>query len=195
MFTARVEWLRRHDVELPQDPGEFVPFLSHVNALQPRVLMEVGTREGGALFMLAHAMRHGGTVISVDLPGGPWGHAESAAKKAIVTGELATRGFEVHAFDRDSQRPETRQEVDAALRGRAVDVLFLDADHSFEGVSRDWELYSPLVRPGGIVAFHDLILSDAFPQCGVGRLWEALKRRYPTQEYWAAYGLGILTLG
>ena len=34
----------------------------------------------------------------------------------------------------------------------AIDFLFLDGDHSYEGVRRDFENYAPLVRPGGIVA-------------------------------------------
>lgn len=40
-------------------------------------------------------------------------------------------------------------------RGFGVGLLFIDADHSYEGVRRDFESWSPLVRPGGIVAFHD----------------------------------------
>lgn len=36
-----------------------------------------------------------------------------------------------------------------------IDLLFIDADHKYESVSTDWLLYSPLVKNGGIVAFHD----------------------------------------
>jgi len=41
-----------------------------------------------------------------------------------------------------------------------LDVLFIDGDHSYEGVLADWLLYSPLVKTGGIVAFHDCLLSE-----------------------------------
>lgn len=41
-----------------------------------------------------------------------------------------------------------------------LDVLFVDGDHSYEGVLADWLLYAPLVRKGGIVAFHDCLLSE-----------------------------------
>ena len=37
-----------------------------------------------------------------------------------------------------------------------VDLLFLDGDHRYTSVLTDWLLYSPLVRPGGLVAFHDV---------------------------------------
>ena len=39
--------------------------------------------------------------------------------------------------------------------GAPYDALFIDGDHLADGVYRDWINYSPMVRPGGIVAFHD----------------------------------------
>lgn len=38
-----------------------------------------------------------------------------------------------------------------------IDILHIDADHSYEGVKRDFELWSPCVRPGGLILFHDII--------------------------------------
>jgi len=37
-----------------------------------------------------------------------------------------------------------------------IDLLFIDGDHSHEGVLRDWQLYSPFLAPGSIVAMHDI---------------------------------------
>jgi hypothetical protein len=34
-------------------------------------------------------------------------------------------------------------------------LLFIDGDHRYEGVRRDFEMYSPLVGAGGLIAFHD----------------------------------------
>jgi hypothetical protein len=36
-----------------------------------------------------------------------------------------------------------------------IDFLFIDADHSYEGVKLDFELYSKLVKKTGIIALHD----------------------------------------
>lgn len=38
-----------------------------------------------------------------------------------------------------------------------IDFLFLDGDHTEEGVFKDWEIYSPLVKKGGLIALHDSI--------------------------------------
>ncbi len=40
-----------------------------------------------------------------------------------------------------------------------VDLLFIDGDHQYASVLTDWLLYSPLVRPGGLIAFHDIALT------------------------------------
>jgi hypothetical protein len=42
------------------------------------------------------------------------------------------------------------------LEGELLDFLFIDGDHSLKGVEQDWLDYGPLVRAGGIVAFHDI---------------------------------------
>jgi hypothetical protein len=45
--------------------------------------------------------------------------------------------------------------AEAARTGKQVDLVFIDGDHSWEGVSGDWNAWSPLVRMGGHVALHD----------------------------------------
>jgi predicted O-methyltransferase YrrM len=36
-----------------------------------------------------------------------------------------------------------------------LDFVFIDGDHSWEGIEGDWNGFSPMVRPGGIIALHD----------------------------------------
>lgn len=38
---------------------------------------------------------------------------------------------------------------------KSIDMLFIDADHNYEGCKRDWDLYSPFLRIGSLVIFHD----------------------------------------
>lgn len=43
------------------------------------------------------------------------------------------------------------------LNGRGIDILFIDGDHSVQGVRSDFELYLPLVNPGGFICFDDVM--------------------------------------
>lgn len=36
-----------------------------------------------------------------------------------------------------------------------VNALFIDGDHFYEGVKNDWDKFSPFVKKGGAVMFHD----------------------------------------
>ena len=36
-----------------------------------------------------------------------------------------------------------------------IDFLFIDGDHNYDGVKKDWDLFSPLLKKGSFVAFHD----------------------------------------
>lgn len=55
---------------------------------------------------------------------------------------------------------------------RKIDVLFIDGDHTYEGVKKDWEAWSPFVKKGGIVFFHDC--DDTSP--GVRQLWDEIDK-------------------
>lgn len=37
-----------------------------------------------------------------------------------------------------------------------VDFIFVDGDHSYEGLKEDWQIVRRILRPGGIAAFHDV---------------------------------------
>lgn len=54
-------------------------------------------------------------------------------------------------------------------KDQMIDLLFIDADHSYEGVSADWKNWSPFVRKGGIIAFHDYYVKKKGGHPGVRR--------------------------
>ena len=57
------------------------------------------------------------------------------------------------------------QDVAANFDDESVGFLYIDGDHSYEGVKRDLEAWYPKVVKGGVIGFHDY-LNDAY---GVNR--------------------------
>ena len=76
-----------------------------------------------------------------------------------------------------------------------LDLLFIDGDHSYEGVKNDFELYSSLVKENGLICFHDIIPSSwGF---GVPRFWNEIKMRYEHIEIIESqnqdgFGIGLI---
>lgn len=81
------------------------------------------------------------------------------------------------------------------LGNRTIDLLFIDGSHTYEGVKRDFELYSGLVTKGGFIVFHDIKLKG--PQweglVEVNKLWKELKPNYEHREFWDQAGQGTGT--
>ena len=73
----------------------------------------------------------------------------------------------------------------------AVDLLYIDAGHTYGAVKSDWQMYSRLVREGGVVVFHD-IYGQAYD---VGTFWNEIKDDYRHIEIGRKQGEGRLGIG
>jgi predicted O-methyltransferase YrrM len=52
------------------------------------------------------------------------------------------------------------EDVSREWEGGAIDVIFIDGDHSFEGVTTDIRSWVPRVKSGGLILFHDSDLPE-----------------------------------
>jgi predicted O-methyltransferase YrrM len=64
----------------------------------------------------------------------------------------------------------------------SADVIFLDGDHSFNGVSSDIQKYLPLVKKGGILCGHDYLPADLDVQGGIESVRQAVDAAFPCVE-------------
>lgn len=120
-------------------PGAFSQYdmMAIYNALQsiPKdgVYLEVGVRNGRSLMF---ARKHSkGYVFGIDVgheilldkfaKEKAWNFIHKASNEAVKDWELP------------------------------IDVLFIDGDHTYEGCMDDWKNFSPFVKKGGQVFFHD----------------------------------------
>ena len=158
-----------------QKYSEFAPFLAIVLKLRPTTVLEIGRGSGGSLWALCHAAAEHGTIVSVDLPAGPFGGEDLSVETLERLRTFACPHQCLHLIQSDSHAPETVARVRALIP--RIDLLFIDGDHTYEGVKVDYHLYSQLVPTGGIVAFHDVLHHPTFPECQVDRFWEELRGR------------------
>lgn len=167
-----------HKVIAPiQVRTEFLELARIVASLRPSALLEIGTFRGGTLVVFSRLASADAVVVSLDLPVSMTGKIHRLAQPPLF--HRFTRGEQtLHLLREDSHQPTTVAHVAEILQGRKLDFLFIDGDHSYEGVKSDFDFYSPFVRSGGVVAFHDI----AYPPCGVPAYWNHIKANYRSQD-------------
>jgi predicted O-methyltransferase YrrM len=181
--------------------SEILALMRLVEETQPARILEIGTHLGGTLFLLCRAAPAHAHLVSLDLPlaGRPGGARLRRLPRvpAPAVPRLREAGAEITVLTGNSQEPSTATRVERALGGKPLDLLFIDGSTRYEHVSRDFEPYSPLVRPGGLVAFHDVWPGEFAG--GAPRFWREIQGGYEWQEFVTspeqeAYGVGVLRL-
>ncbi len=136
--------------------------------------LEIGARDGDTFHEIMCALPVGSRGVAVDLPGGLWGKRQTINNLKLAIDDLKARGYDVHLIVGDSQSQEVADMVEEL---GPYDAAFIDGDHTFKGVSRDWSLYQDMAP---MVAFHDIVGHDQFEKVSknpveVPRFWAYIK--------------------
>jgi len=153
---------------------EIIGLLRLLEERRPKTIIDIATAWGGTLFLFTRVADAHASIISVDLPRGLF-HGGYADYRTVLYRSFAREAQVLHLVRADSHSPETLEQIKKLLDGRAVDFLMIDGDHSYEGVKKDFETYSPLVKPGGLIAFHDICKGPAKLVGGVPRFWTEIQ--------------------
>jgi len=114
--------------------------------------MEIGSAAGGTSRLFNDFFNFKKMVIIDD---------NSHNKKMIKAREKQLAGLPLVEFVGDSQGVESNNFV----RGLNIklDILFIDGDHSYNGVKNDYNNHFEFVREGGYLIFHDTV---SYPEVG-----------------------------
>lgn len=187
-------------IEPRQNPQEIETLYKTVCRLAPKTVLEIGTARGGTLYLWTQAAAEDATIVSVDLPGGKFGGAYPDCRIPFYRA-FARESQHVHLLRRDSHERATYDEVHRLFGARPVDFAFIDGDHTYQGVKADFQLYGPLVRPGGLIAFHDILPRPGDTEIEVDRFWREIRGVYNSTELIGPdgsgrrIGIGLITIG
>jgi predicted O-methyltransferase YrrM len=130
-------------------PNERQCLLDHARG--SKLAAEIGVWHGVTTSAVGNVMDARGTLYAVDpYPAGRMGFS---IQRLIASRELRkSRGAEVR-FVRLTGVEAAKKFLEDGLLN--FDFVFIDGDHSFEGLKGDWEYWSRLVQIGGCIALHD----------------------------------------
>lgn len=182
-----------------QVQDEILELLRILDETKPKVVLDIGTAGGGTLFLFSRVVSEDASIISIDLPGGKFGGSYPKRKFPLYKAFRLPKQ-KLHLIRADSHSPTTLRKVKNVLNGKKVDFLFIDGDHTYEGVRMDFEMYGPLVKEGGIIVFHDIVIGPKENVGGVPKFWSEVKDNYTNKEIvkdraQGGYGIGVLKVG
>lgn len=158
MKTIEELWKKLEKVELVQiHPVEAEVLYRHCFEFKKPFIVEVGSAHGASSIILAEAAQElEGTLYCIDnfpenYDGAAPGKFGDYARKQFLKNMKQYLGKRFIYLDTNSS--VAKHEMVISLPG--IQVLFIDGDHSYEGVKTDCENLFPLLAPGGYVGFHD----------------------------------------
>jgi cephalosporin hydroxylase len=156
-----------------QREWEVIWFYRAVEEIKPKVIVEIGIKEGGNLKILSTHLDKDGLAVGIDPRKEiPWKMNDSTCEVVHICG--------------DSHSLSTLNQLKEVLKERPIDVLFIDGDHSTAGMLADYADYSPLVRKGGLIAVHDIYYLEEVKQA-----WKQVPGNHKYESPWNQSSIGI----
>jgi predicted O-methyltransferase YrrM len=166
-------------------------------SLKPKVCVEIGSARGmSACYVGVALMENGsGKIYAIDPHAKTsWNDSHSVETLPVIEHNIRYLGLTKYVEIVHKTSDEAVKEW-----SQPIDLLFIDGDHTYEGVRRDWEMFSPFLTEFGVTVFHDTIWDlDPDPRwyrsdMGVPRFVEDLRKEgYPVLTINQDYGVSIL---
>lgn len=183
-----------------QNLEEFTELLEEYNKLKCKSFIEIGSMYGWSLQHFIHYSVEGSLGIAIDLPVrhfvGPndWRvEKQEHNYKNVWPLWAKAKKCKLYLIPTSSYDTSTYDKVDQILNSSKIDFLFIDGDHRYEAIKKDFEMYGQLVRQGGIIAFHDIGENE---EGGGNKFWNEIKQGFKYREIKKAVnkdkGIGIL---
>jgi predicted O-methyltransferase YrrM len=158
--------------------------------LKPKRVVELGTHRGTSLFAFCQAAKDHlleTEIVAVDA----WkGDEQAGFYDENVFQEVNEIKDNYYSRINVKLLRKTFDEAANEFEEDSIDILHIDGLHTYEAVKHDFENWCPKINDSGIIIFHDIEVGEN--DFGVYKLWENLKEKFSTIEFYHSFGLGVL---
>ena len=189
---ACIDFTKRHmEIGSCQIPNEISPAIDLIAETKPKVMCEIGTLDCGTSLLFSRFLPTLDMLICMDL----------YVKNKPMLRLLSKSSLHLEFVEASSYSKSAVDATERLLNGKLIDVLLIDGDHRYEGVSQDFECYRPLVRDGGLILFHDIVQEKGDGHAwagGVPQFWKEVRQKFPYREIindpnQSGFGIGMIT--
>ena len=177
-----------------QDDYELQTFINLLRDHGVKKYLEIGARHGDTFYDVVCSLPPGSLGVAVDFPGGLWGTKKSEKALRLACQELIKKGYKVAHIFGDSTQTGT---IEIVKSFGTFDAIFIDGDHTYQGIKKDWENYSGMAP---IVALHDIVGTGQREKVfnspvDVPRFWGEIKssldKTLEIVSFGSAMGIGV----
>ena len=116
--------------------SELNPFLEFViKETDCKNALEIGGANGGLTYILSRLFDK---VVTIDIIHNVWYEENNIIRLTANSHNLSS------------------QYLEKVVEFSPYDLIFIDGDHSYEGVKQDFLLFKPLLKKSGVIALHDI---------------------------------------
>lgn len=155
--------IRSHEWAMPEH--ELLTLGALAKQLSPKLVVEFGTFMGGSTLAMASNLPESSQIVTVDLEPDHRRDHEHGMGVGLLEFEVGSlfRGTRYESII-EQRYANTVEFSDEDLVAKA-DLVFVDADHTYEFAKRDTQTALRLLKPGGVILWHDYSWAPENPEC------------------------------
>jgi len=183
---------KKGNLTLQQIPEEYSQLLEIFKTSEIKDYLELGVANGGSFFVNSIFLQKTAQKLHcVDSLAYKGTHVQQTEEK------IMSKVNKLKEFYPDKEFVFFNKTTDEFFKHNKnyYDCIFIDADHTYEGVKKDFENSLNFLNDSGIIIFHDIGNADT----GVAKFWQEVKENFKdykefkfTKASWYNCGIGVI---
>ena len=177
----------KHLLHIPEELAQLIIFLKKDEKIKKRKIkkyLEIGFNHGIANTILNKFFEFS-EIVAVEIFG------------AHIIGQTLLANLRFKNLVIIASDSKSKDTIERVKKFEKFDLIFIDADHSYDAVKNDFKNYLPMLSKKGVMVMHDI----NFFNTGSKKFWDELKKNKNQKfkfneiickKYKFTYGLGII---